>query len=241
MSDIATNFLIYVTLFRLAIITAGIISIVLGYRLFCKGVWPNLGEQGTTFDAEVVGAHFTLKNAAPGTLFALFGVIIISFMLASMPEFTSESLNQATQVNNKTYLNMRNGDNKQMTDDSNSIKFFTQTCQNLYKNGKTKEAITACQQATDLAAYSLNTLAWLYQEQKKFTEAKALAKAAITITPKNTGTLRTLAVILCKTTKHDEAQHWLKQAINLETNPDEKDELSDLLESFKKGQCELDE
>ncbi len=239
MLDTASYFLIYVIIFRLAIITAGIISIVLGYRLFCKGVWPDLDkQQGTAFDAKVAGAHFTLKNAAPGTLFALFGVIIIIFMSASMPEFTLKGLDQATQI--KTELKMRNGDN-QKVDDNNTIKVLTQTCQNHYENGKTEEAITACHQAAILATDSLNMLAWLYQDQKQFTEAQTLAKASITITPKNTIALHTLAVILCKTDKHDKAQHLLKQAIDSETNPDEKDELNDLLESFTKEQCELDE
>jgi hypothetical protein len=41
MIEIALPFIIYVTVFRLAIIAAGIISIILGYRLFCRGVWPS--------------------------------------------------------------------------------------------------------------------------------------------------------------------------------------------------------
>ncbi|RMD51773.1 MAG: hypothetical protein D6828_06730, partial [Nitrospirae bacterium] len=71
--DIAFYFLLYVTVFRLAIIAAGVISIILGYRLFCRGVWPDRGSaQPTEVEAEIAGSHFTLKNAAPGTCFALF-------------------------------------------------------------------------------------------------------------------------------------------------------------------------
>ena len=252
MLDIVPYFIIYVTLFRLAIIAAGVISIVLGYRLFCKGIWPKQpGDQDTTFDAKVAGANFTLKNAAPGTFFALFGVIIISFMLSGMPEFSFETLNQATPVEppvktgsipttSKTVLKMR-GDDKQTVDNNNTVKVLTQTCQDHYDNGQLEQAMTACYQAVNLATDSLNMLARLYQEQNKFTEAQTLAKAVITMDPGDAGALRTLAVILCGAEQHNDAQHWLKQAIDLETNPDNKDELNDLLESFKEGQCELDE
>jgi len=252
MLDIAPYFLIYVTLFRLAIIAAGVISIVLGYRLFCKGIWPDQGEQGAAFDAKIAGANFTLKNAAPGTFFALFGVIIISFMLSGMPEFTLETVNQATsdemgektpEITAKTpptrILKMRGDDEK--PDEKKTVEAFTQICQEHYENGKNDEAIKACHQAVSLATDALNMLAWLYQEQEKFTEAQALANAAVTMAPKYTEALHTLAIILCKTEQHDKAQHWIKQAIDSETDPDEKDELNDLLESFKEGQCELDE
>ena len=81
--DLPLVFILYLTLFRLAIIAAGIISLVLGYRLFCRGVWPSEGvrqdgeREQTLTEARIIGARFTLKNAAPGTAFALFGVVII--------------------------------------------------------------------------------------------------------------------------------------------------------------------
>jgi len=70
--EVTSAFLIYVTLFRLAIIGAGIVSIFLGYRLFVKGVWPDIvGGQGTDVDAKISGSSLTVKNAAPGTCFSL--------------------------------------------------------------------------------------------------------------------------------------------------------------------------
>jgi hypothetical protein len=77
--DLNTTFLIYAGLFRLAIVTAGVIIIVLGYRLFAAGVF---NERGAEVSASAGGVQFTLKNAAPGTCFALFGAGIIVFMLA---------------------------------------------------------------------------------------------------------------------------------------------------------------
>lgn len=86
-----TAFVLYLTFFRLAIIAAGITSIVLGYRLFARGVFPktyvNPPLQGENVTAEFAGAKFTLRNAAPGTCFALFGMIIIvvMFLLQAVP------------------------------------------------------------------------------------------------------------------------------------------------------------
>ena len=87
---VTTAFIIYLILFRLAIITAGAISIVLGYRLFCKGIgWTERSGKGTDASAKVGHFSFTLKNAAPGTCFALFGVVLISVMFATGgPELT---------------------------------------------------------------------------------------------------------------------------------------------------------
>ncbi len=99
-------FLIYLTLFRLAIIAAVVISIVLGYQLFCRGVWPRHGGQhGTDVTVEVAESRFTLKNAAPGTCFALFGVIIVSIMLAQGgPKLVLETLQEGGLVQRKTML-----------------------------------------------------------------------------------------------------------------------------------------
>ena len=63
---LTSAFIVYLTLFRLAIIAAGVVSIVLGYRLFLRGVWPEApSSQGTSIDADIAGSRFTVKNAAP--------------------------------------------------------------------------------------------------------------------------------------------------------------------------------
>ena len=101
MMDIALPFIIYATFFRLAIITVGIISIILGYRLFCTSPLPDKeSPDGTAFEARIAGSHYILKNAAPGTFFALFGVIIISVMLVKgSPELIFETLNDVSSKN----------------------------------------------------------------------------------------------------------------------------------------------
>ena len=76
--DLTAEFLIYATLFRLAIIGAGVFAIVLGYKLFVRGVMPEGRTEGELDAGEI---RLTVKNAAPGTCFALFGAAMVSVML----------------------------------------------------------------------------------------------------------------------------------------------------------------
>ena len=82
--------ILYLLSFRLAVVAAGVVSIVLGYRLFIHGsrvVSP--GKSGEEIDVKVGGAQFTLKSVAPGTCFALFGAgLIVAMLLKAPPEVT---------------------------------------------------------------------------------------------------------------------------------------------------------
>lgn len=94
-----TMYFIYALIFRLAIIATGALSIYLGYMLFVKGVFG--GTQDADLSAEISGTKFSLKNAAPGTFFALFGVVIITVMLTQgMPMYdkTSSSMQAVNPV-----------------------------------------------------------------------------------------------------------------------------------------------
>lgn len=71
-------FIIYAALFRLSVIAAGTACVYMGYRLFVLGVMPRDGSQ---IDAQAGEIRLSLKNAAPGTIFALFGAVIIGLML----------------------------------------------------------------------------------------------------------------------------------------------------------------
>ncbi len=76
--------IVYLMLYRLSIIATGALSIYLGYRLFLSGLFPYAIE-GTEFNAEILGNTFTLRNAAPGIFFALFGVLVIAIMILRSP------------------------------------------------------------------------------------------------------------------------------------------------------------
>jgi hypothetical protein len=92
--SLISDFFLYATIFWLAIIAVGMLSVVLGYRLFTAGT----SSKEAAIGAKTVGLEFILKNSAPGTFFALFGVIIISVMLVEgNPELVLKSLSHTSE------------------------------------------------------------------------------------------------------------------------------------------------
>ncbi|SIS56239.1 hypothetical protein [Neptunomonas antarctica] len=76
----------YLIIFRVAIILVGGVSIVLGYKLFVRGIFAAGSDNpGASMEAKLGGYEVSMKNAAPGTFFALFGSIVIGAMILSSP------------------------------------------------------------------------------------------------------------------------------------------------------------
>ncbi len=94
--DLTTGFLLYAVAFRLAIIAVGLASIALGYKLFAQGV---MGGGRTDAEAQLGDIKLTVKNAAPGTCFALFGVaIIVAMLIQGSPELTLQSVEKVADL-----------------------------------------------------------------------------------------------------------------------------------------------
>lgn len=86
-----TSYVLYLALFKVSIVVCGIVCIVLGAGLFKKGVYEQ--NSSSTVEADIKEGKFFLRNAAPGTLFALFGAAIIVVMLyAAPPEVNVKTL-----------------------------------------------------------------------------------------------------------------------------------------------------
>jgi hypothetical protein len=70
----------YVLIWRLAVLTCGLVAVILGYKLF---------KLGFTAQGELeagAGVHtLKLRNIAPGTFFALFGAAIIATLVWTSP------------------------------------------------------------------------------------------------------------------------------------------------------------
>jgi hypothetical protein len=71
----------YVLIWRLGVLACGLVSIVLGYRLFKLGLAVQQGD----LEAGVGGQSLKLRNIAPGTFFALFGAAIIATLVWTSP------------------------------------------------------------------------------------------------------------------------------------------------------------
>jgi tetratricopeptide (TPR) repeat protein len=217
MMNLSTAFILYLVLFRLSIIATGIVSIILGYRLFCKGVgWDKNAGKGSEATAEIAGSKFTLKNAAPGSFFAFFGVLIISIMFAAGgPQLTLKSLQEAAGLeqlsrNTPLELTLRN-------QESNALDAVTQ--QGLYyeEQRDTANAIATYEKAVGLMAAPMNNLAWLYLEQGRTAEALPLSQMAVQLTPHHAGYLDTYAEALFKTGNYREALKIMEQAAGLDS------------------------
>ena len=71
------------TCYKLACLAVGAMSCVLGYRLFKAGIWGNSGDVTAKFSE----TSLVVKNAAPGTFFAIVGALIVSFTVYKGIEF----------------------------------------------------------------------------------------------------------------------------------------------------------
>lgn len=207
--EITSLFVVYLILFRLAIIIAGMISIFLGYRLFVKGVEPvsNAGA-GTDISARIAESRFSVKNAAPGTCFALFGVVVISIVFArGGPELTLKRIQDAANAGVRTSeLRMRG-------DGGSGIKAATLKGTQLERQHDIDNAIIAYEEALFLMARPMNNLAWLYQTQGRIEEALPISRLAVALAPNNPNHLDTLAEILVKNGEQAEAAKlWGKAA-----------------------------
>lgn len=230
-------FILYLILFRLSIIVAGIISIILGYRLFCRSV-PAEGQSGdtTTVDATIGSSRFKLSNAAPGTCFALFGVIIISAMLLTgRPEITFDLINGASE---------KSGETKKMSllmrgEDGCSLRNAMNKGRELERRGEFDKAIQVYQEGLSQMALPMNYLAWLYHKKGENRKARPLARMATWLLPDDANSLDTLAEIEFSNGAYREALVLIEKASGI--NPEFKEKLDRFRKAAQSRQPGLSE
>jgi len=212
--SLSSQFIVYVTVFRLAIIATGVASMVMGYRLFIRGIYPT-GASDSSIDFKAAGSGFTLKNAAPGTCFAIFGVVLITAMLIQgSPKFTSEMMEKAAGADAPTASAKVELRGAQTQD---SFDALVEKGIAYEKAGDTSHAAEAYQQALAGLAIPMNQLAWLYYQQSKTEQALPLARMAAQIDPENPAILDTLAEVLARHGDRAEAVKWMEKAASLDT------------------------
>jgi len=221
--SLPSEFLIYATLFRLAIIAAGVVSIALGYRLFTLGIRADgANAKETTLDAKIAGQGFTLKNAAPGTGFGLFGVIIISVMLVQgSPELTLKTLNQVPGVvspGSQTEVTVRGG----APAGSGKWDAAIEKGFEYDRKGDTTNAVASYEEALTLLATPMNDLAWDYLQQGNTERALPLSRLAVQLCPGGAAFIDTLAEILAKDGNRAEALKWMEKAAALDAKYQQK-------------------
>lgn len=102
MENIVTYGIIYLLVFRLAVLLLGGLCIFFGYRLFYIR-WQQAGgtaaDQGGEVHGKIGGSELTIKSAAPGIFFAAFGaVIVIAVLIGSQPNVTYDDKQSSPQA-----------------------------------------------------------------------------------------------------------------------------------------------
>lgn len=173
---------IYLLIYRLAVLLLGSLSIYLGYRLFIKGFDQKSGT-GEEMSAQFGTVSLSLKNASPGIFFATFGVAITTVILmASPPQF-----NYNIVRDQKTGLAIEEGwdsrgdgskSNMGSSDNETKAAGLHEKIWKLYY----AEALQVAQQVIELAPADPNyrdTLAALYLADGNFSDAVEQQKRAI--------------------------------------------------------------
>lgn len=94
--ELTTGFIIYLVVFRLSIITAGVVCIVAGYLLFKHGL---ARREKTEIEGQAGEYRLTIRNAAPGTCFALFGATLIAAnFIGGGPGVTMKTLEKVSTI-----------------------------------------------------------------------------------------------------------------------------------------------
>ena len=213
--SLSSQFLIYVTTFRLAIIAAGVVSMILGYRLFVRGIYPAAGGGESSIDIKAAGSGFTLKNAAPGTCFGVFGVVLITTMLVQGgPQFIYDTMQKAAGGDApvaSAKLELRGGAGP------DAFSALVEKGKAYDQAGDAPHAAEAYQQALAGLATPMNQLAWLYYQESKTEQALPLARMAAQIDPEDPEVLDTLAEVLARHGDRAEAVAWMEKAAGLDT------------------------
>lgn len=74
-------------LYKILITVSGLVIILLGYKLFVKGIFNESGDIKATWNDK----SLLIKKAAPGTFFVLFGACIIAISTYKGIEFNGSS------------------------------------------------------------------------------------------------------------------------------------------------------
>jgi hypothetical protein len=178
MSDL-TPLIYYLAAIRLGVIAAGIICITLGYRLFMRALPPS----GPASDpipkedvsAEIAGTKLTIRNASPGTCFALFGaVIIVAMYITGGPEATLDILEEGRV--RATFRGQA----------SETVKNVTWQAVQELKNGDKHKALETASNLLKQLAVPINNLALvLVEADPDNAHSLLLAKLALSIEPHN--------------------------------------------------------
>ncbi|CAK8723642.1 hypothetical protein GCAAIG_13495 [Candidatus Electronema halotolerans] len=101
MESIITYGIIYLLIFRLAVLVLGGLSIFYGYRLFLSNGQQagQTADQGGELHGKINSSELTIKSTAPGIFFSAFGAaIVIAVLAGSQPDVTYNEKQHSPQT-----------------------------------------------------------------------------------------------------------------------------------------------
>jgi len=214
---ITTGFLIYVTLFRLAV---GALMVYLGFRLFIER--SNENNEGSISSASAEGGGFkvTLTNFWPGTYFAMFGTVIIGIMLwQGTPELIMKELKDVT-ADGKGRDNVRSTEFRMRSSESD-----TDIDQQWVKLSESDLTLPNMVQP-------LSNIARIWQQQGRTGEALAMARLAVKGEQDNPGYLALYARLLMESKQPQAAIRVMQAAVNVD--PTYREALAELQKQLGK-------
>ncbi|MEE2730748.1 MAG: hypothetical protein VYA55_07980 [Pseudomonadota bacterium] len=214
-----SSFLIYAALFRCFVIIAGVICIILGYKLLLKGILPTAATNAT---AEFGTIKLSVKNAAPGTCFALFGVwIIVSMLIHGNPELVLEGVSSSIKdVTTPTSVRLKGISNAPNNFDAYFQEGLKHEANADYAESRRAFSLALAEPNISFhsAAIALNQVAWGYLQEARLDEALAISRVSILADQSNADFLDTMAQILLAKGLADEANMWAERAVELNPN-----------------------
>lgn len=204
-------YIIYAILYRLSIIAAGFGCVVMGYRLFVMGVMP---KDGSEIDANAGDIRLSIKNAAPGTCFAAFGVfMIVAMVVQGNPGKKTEDVTTPEGTTRKV----------SWRSDIQDISADMVRGQKLEQENRLNEAIIAYAEplknselSLGVVADPLRAIATVYLKQERLDEAIAYALLAYQVDSKDAGGLALIARIQFRRGNQADAVNFISQAARID-------------------------
>lgn len=183
MFDSESMFILYLMVVRIVTIFAGVSAIRYGYKLFSAGVFKtNPDTTETELSGRAGDYEFKFKTAAPGSVLALFGaLIVIVTMTSSPPERTKKTHKVIEDLRQGTVATVQTSD--QMRGEVGEFEKLTKIAHGFIQNGETIRALEVYEQAIRMTTEPMHELAKIYIEIERLEEAKKIAQVPNLLNP----------------------------------------------------------
>lgn len=242
MEELLKIHMAYTLIFRLTIIIVGLVSIVLGYKLFIleKNTSSHPIEKIT---ARAIGVEFILSGVGSGALLTVFGIFLIVVMLVTnIPEFSfeevktnifqneksqvsrvpTESDNDAQQEKNVITSYQVKGDDSYAQSYKSCVEIHVkQYDASQAGHGKKdelyQEALVGCNQGLiEVISNTFNELALLYLSEKNLEKAKHFSEMTVFLYSEDAYFLDTLANVYLALEDYDRAYQYASLSVQID-------------------------